>query len=1227
MPMVDNGNGLVWQDDSASPIFGGLTSTSNKDSSGEFTLPEVKTPTTTLQNLVDSYNTGNNSFLLTNLIRENGGTVYNWVNPPSAKVNKDSDQNQKSIPLTDPNYLNVCLLYNIVEDPKVTAIKQATQDAVSKAAEIGQQSYKDYLSSGKTPEQMLNNVPKLDNSYMQSLQAAAEKDDSLYSIINAANNAVKETYWKNVFQDPKAAPALLDYYKVVAKKGNGVSFGHTEDANAYFDLANACMDPLRDYGGVSNETLNNIDQQATKESQKEFQAQLAAARNRSSGDFFSNTFGSIGDAIGNTVSSVSDFAAKNPALTALAIGAATGGLGLLGEGALGGEAALGAGAEASAGTAAAEAAGAAEAGAADAGLGAAAANTSPLSSLIPSNTALTNAGINTGLQVASGRNVGDALKAGATGLAGGVIGGNVAGTLGGGTAANIIGTGVGTAAIGGDPIKAMEMGGLSAGVDAVASNIDGYKDLSAAQQAGVRAAIATELKTGNVNAALTAGVTAMGSTAIKNEVKAQQADQRVTDAANLANSQTPTAEQQAKDNQSALDSLATDTSQTSKSDSGTPVTDEQLAKMIDPSGDTGTTISASGDLNKGLIASNPSEIGKIEGMQPKDGETGSGIVEDSSDPEATVYRQQITGKKPDGTDYVYTAVYDPETGTVSYETGQVFNPENPTGALTNSSETRPSFDGEESTPDKTNVSDQSPLDTLNPDINLTDNPDAETTGGPSTDTTNPESTGGLDALTPSTSDLTGGLTDSTKLGGEYEVDTTNPTDNTGGVTTSPEDVGGLGGGNDGGTGTDKVVTGLGGGNTDTGGIDTGGDDTHQLPVVTVTRTQDEENPPEPDKTCSEGFHWDEATQMCVADTDKPPESHDCPEGFIYDMASQSCVRIAVDPGPEKPIVDPKPPKPPQPPQPPQPPKPQPQGSASPTITPMDLTPKFFDVKNPFLKIEKSNAQGVKEEALKQIYDSLNGDLQDVFASKGIGTDMTQAAKGGSIHGIHNMLTPEMQEIFASRLPGYASGGTTMTSVMEEMTPKYVKQEAKFFRPNNTNQNPIQLAKLMQLKDAPKLGGLAHGGLPAKYEKAAPKGHNPEFITGLTGYYAGGRGTGQSDDIPAMLHEGDYVADADVVSALGDGSSKAGKDALTHFMSQVPHHPHPGGKPIPAKIADGEFVFPESFVTALGGGDNKRGAKLLDEMRENLREHKRSAPTSKIPPKAKSPLDYLKTAKG
>lgn len=86
---------------------------------------------------------------------------------------------------------------------------------------------------------------------------------------------------------------------------------------------------------------------------------------------------------------------------------------------------------------------------------------------------------------------------------------------------------------------------------------------------------------------------------------------------------------------------------------------------------------------------------------------------------------------------------------------------------------------------------------------------------------------------------------------------------------------------------------------------------------------------------------------------------------------------------------------------------------------------------------------------------------------------------------------------------------------------------------------------------------------------------PEFITGATGHYVKGKGDGQSDEIPAMLADGEFVWDADTVAQLGNGSSDA-------------------------------------------------GAKFLDKFREAVRSHKRSAPNDKIPPKA-SPLQYVKEA--
>lgn len=62
--------------------------------------------------------------------------------------------------------------------------------------------------------------------------------------------------------------------------------------------------------------------------------------------------------------------------------------------------------------------------------------------------------------------------------------------------------------------------------------------------------------------------------------------------------------------------------------------------------------------------------------------------------------------------------------------------------------------------------------------------------------------------------------------------------------------------------------------------------------------------------------------------------------------------------------------------------------------------------------------------------------------------------------------------------------------------------------------------------------------------------------------------------------------------------------------------------IPARLADGEYVFDADVVSALGDGSNKEGARKLDDFRKKLREHKRSASNSTIPPKAKSINSYL-----
>jgi len=51
----------------------------------------------------------------------------------------------------------------------------------------------------------------------------------------------------------------------------------------------------------------------------------------------------------------------------------------------------------------------------------------------------------------------------------------------------------------------------------------------------------------------------------------------------------------------------------------------------------------------------------------------------------------------------------------------------------------------------------------------------------------------------------------------------------------------------------------------------------------------------------------------------------------------------------------------------------------------------------------------------------------------------------------------------------------------------------------------------------------------------------------------GPGTGRSDDIPAMLSDGEYVVDAETVALLGDGSSKAGAERLDQLRVNLRKH--------------------------------------------------------------------------
>lgn len=64
--------------------------------------------------------------------------------------------------------------------------------------------------------------------------------------------------------------------------------------------------------------------------------------------------------------------------------------------------------------------------------------------------------------------------------------------------------------------------------------------------------------------------------------------------------------------------------------------------------------------------------------------------------------------------------------------------------------------------------------------------------------------------------------------------------------------------------------------------------------------------------------------------------------------------------------------------------------------------------------------------------------------------------------------------------------------------------------------------------------------------------------------------------------------------------------------------------VPAVLSDGEYVFDAETVALLGNGSSEAGAALLDRMRQDIRKHKgESLARGEISPDAKNPLAYLR----
>jgi len=250
-----------------------------------------------------------------------------------------------------------------------------------------------------------------------------------------------------------------------------------------------------------------------------------------------------------------------------------------------------------------------------------------------------------------------------------------------------------------------------------------------------------------------------------------------------------------------------------------------------------------------------------------------------------------------------------------------------------------------------------------------------------------------------------------------------------------------------------------------------------------------------DKKCEEGYVYDEELKQCVPIEKKT----ECGVGYHWDEATKSCVKDTVVTPPRIPPITTT------------------KTSAATPFTPAQggsgkdyqfLPEKLLKTymtsgsfKDPLAGVKKAQQEFVKEEIMQQGVDPR---LAALLAARVTGEEPPPKATYN-----YGEEPSSIDDILGGSERRYAGGG-------------YVK--------------PLMAEGGMAL---PLLA--AKGGLPTMH-----KGRE-DFRDGK---HVAGEGDGQSDDIPAMLADGEFVFPADVVSALGNGSTKAGTDKLYEMMHSI-----------------------------------------------------------------------------
>jgi hypothetical protein len=227
-----------------------------------------------------------------------------------------------------------------------------------------------------------------------------------------------------------------------------------------------------------------------------------------------------------------------------------------------------------------------------------------------------------------------------------------------------------------------------------------------------------------------------------------------------------------------------------------------------------------------------------------------------------------------------------------------------------------------------------------------------------------------------------------------------------------------------------------------------------------------------------------------------------------------------------------------------------------------------------------------ERKAKEEEDKKKAGLEDYLgiAGKAVGLlgNLLGDGKGGSGSGGSGTYggagSGRLNPIFSAKLPaagGLGNIGATRTARQlgdVDWLTYGMRPELKFFDYATSPANPAPVTSpvpgnpagpIMQQRDPM---AMAEGGALAA--KRGGRSQRTEFAVN-------GPGTGRSDDIPAVLSDGEYVIDAETVALLGDGSSKAGAKKLDDLRVKVRKHKG-------QKLAKGRFSAnakkPEAYLS-------------------------------------------------